>query len=108
MTKTSVVSRGSFGFVALVGSQTRRTGRLLYKSNSGSLPGKAGASPIDLSAAKIHCKLAAVDHSFIRLALEFLGMPWTVFIHGSLHSTLSSRVTPIGGGSVPGSVADPK
>jgi hypothetical protein len=79
MTKTSVVSMGSFGFVALVGSQTRRTGRLLYKSNSGSLPGKAGGSPIDLSAAKIQCKLAAVDHSLIRLALEFLGIPWDCF-----------------------------
>jgi hypothetical protein len=29
MTKTSVVFHGSFGFVALVGSQTHRTGRLL-------------------------------------------------------------------------------
>src|SRR6266436_9313775 len=48
MTKTSVVFHGSFGFVALVGSQTHRTGRLLYKSNSGSLPGTAGGSPIDL------------------------------------------------------------
>jgi len=32
MTKTSVVFHGSFGFVALVDSQTHRTGRLLYKS----------------------------------------------------------------------------
>jgi hypothetical protein len=32
----------------LVGSQTHRTGRLLYKSNFGSLPGIAGGSPIDL------------------------------------------------------------
>ena len=48
MTKTSVVFYGSFGFVALVGSQTHRTGRLLYKSNFRSLPGIAGGSPIDL------------------------------------------------------------
>ena len=48
MTKTSVVFHGSFGFVALVGSQTHRTGRLLYKSNFRSLPGIAGGSPIDL------------------------------------------------------------
>jgi hypothetical protein len=32
----------------LVGSQTHRTGRLLYKSNFRSLPGIAGGSPIDL------------------------------------------------------------
>jgi hypothetical protein len=48
MTKTSAVFHGSFGFVALVGSQTHRTGRLLYKSNFRSLPGIAGGSPIDL------------------------------------------------------------
>src|SRR4029077_7520836 len=48
MTKISVVFHGSFGFVALVGSQTHRTGRLLYKSNFRSLPGIAGGSPIDL------------------------------------------------------------
>jgi hypothetical protein len=48
MTKASVIFHGSFGFVALVGSQTHRTGRLLYKSNFGSLPGTAGGSPINL------------------------------------------------------------
>ncbi len=48
MVQTPVVFHVSFGVVALSGSHTKRTGKLHDKSNSESLPGKAGGFPIGL------------------------------------------------------------
>jgi mRNA interferase YafQ len=45
----------------LSGSQTKRTGRLLYKSNSESLPGIAGGLPIGLLEKLKHVVLVLVS-----------------------------------------------
>ena len=64
---------------ALSGSQIKRTGRLLYKSNSDSLPGIAGGLPIGLlrgywSADAMETGIGGEDGSVAEVAEAFAGL----------------------------------